>query len=159
MSFHLKSNVLYCRRPRRVLRMLVDLFEATYEDKDGDLNVFLDGLCFELKNLDVKEHARERRANVLSSLVLSTNDRQELSELVERFQFFLFKEQSNEEIREKLLRLEDEGFEGFSLIDDDGRSWKFIYEVSVPKTLDSENKIQHSEAFANYFERLSVDEL
>lgn len=120
---------------------MVDLFEATYSEKMGQLVVDLDGARFILKELPKKEQlditTENRRFLPLNmSFYLSTNDRDLLNDFEERFEFFLFKESYGSLVREKISRLTEGELEGIILFDDDGRSWSILYEADLEKYSD-----------------------
>lgn len=118
-----------------MLRLLVDLFEASYYPKQDYLVVDLDGARFLLKELPKKEQleiVNEHHKNITPqmSFCLTTTDRNLLNELEERFQFFLFKESSDLNTREKMSLLKNSETEGIIILDDDGRSWSVLLESS-----------------------------
>ncbi len=134
MSLSFNSNVLFCHRPHRILRMMVDLFEATYFERNGQLMVDLDGTRFTLKELPKNDHMELRNHFVPQmSFYLTTNDRDLLNDFKERFEFFLFKENHGHYVRERMSRVVDNEKEGIVLFDDDGRSWNIMYEANCEK--------------------------
>lgn len=167
MSFHFKANILYCRQPQRMLRLLVDLFEASYVLKKDHFIVDLDGARFLLKELPKKEQleiAKElnRQSSPLNSFCLTTNDRQLLSEIEERFQFFLFKEVSDLNPRERISRIRgnDKEFsnEGIILFDDDGRSWSVMYEDQRSDDIIVNVNAPTSELYDHYLQKLNSED-
>lgn len=167
MSFFFKANILYCRQPQRMLRLLVDLFEATYLLKNDHFIVDLDGARFLLKELPKKEQlemAREvvKNSTPQMSFCLTTTDRQLLSEIEERFQFFLFKESSDLNTRERISRIQDAESEGVLLFDDDGRSWSIVLQHNASlensKELSSTEGSRASDLYDHYRQKLDGEE-
>lgn len=161
MSFSFKANILYCRQPQRMLRLLVDLFEASYYPKEDYLVVDLDGARFLLKELPKKEqleivNEHPKNTTPQMSFCLTTADRNLLNELEERFQFFLFKESSDLNVREKISHLKNAENEGIIIMDDDGRSWSILLENLAPKELSERDEVANYDYFMQKLENESL---
>ncbi len=138
MSLSYKSNILYCRNPQRILKMLIDLFDAESIEHHAFIEVKVAGQLFYLKSMpDLGKYI----PHVHMSFCLSTFDRQEISDLEERFQFFIFKDQTSlldTVFREKISRVSQAGIDGVVIFDDDGRSWSVVYEKSIYQNIEEE---------------------
>ncbi len=138
MSLRYKANILYCKNPQRILKMLIDLFDAESIEHHAFIEVKVAGQLFYLKSMpDQGKHS----PNVQMSFCLSTYDRQDISDLEERFQFFIFKDQTSlidAVFREKISRVSQVGIDGVVIFDDDGRSWSVVYEKSIYQNLEEE---------------------
>lgn len=138
MSLYFKTHILYCRRPERIQRFLIELFEAEVKEHVDFFEMRLLGQHFILKELPSSLLSVDQALPLNQSFCLGTTDRQELSDLEERFQFFQFKENSRAEYakqtkptKEKIQRIQDASNDGVLIFDDDGRSWTLMYDKVV----------------------------
>lgn len=138
MSLYFKTHILYCRRPERIQRFLIELFEAEVKEHADFFEMRLLNQHFILKELPAALLTVDLGLQLNQSFCLGTTDRQELSDLEERFQFFQFKENSRAEYarqskptKEKIQRIQDATNDGVLIFDDDGRSWTLMYDKLV----------------------------
>jgi hypothetical protein len=142
MSLYFKTHILYCRRPERIQRFLIELFEAELKEHADFFEMRLLNQHFILKELPNSSLNDDFVVQLNQSFCLGTTDRQELNDLEERFQFFQFKENSRAEYvrpiktsKEKIQRIQNTNSDGVLIFDDDGRSWTLMYDKTVQNSL------------------------